>query len=330
MPLLFRNASFVSKDQLLFLHSTFSLSSYCDMNTFYFSQYRSYNKGIPSYLHGRPQGFVLHCLERWKIALGSDLSGITCQRKGLFSVMSFTNNLSKCYKVHFGNEHEMLKCSCYGWCKTGYLCKHFFAVFEKFPSWSFNALSPIYINSPFLNLDKTVIPLLKENTLRDSIHTKKQNEVVSNLEEPNEMNKSAVINLQSLPSQTRRKKTSAAIFRKYLKEVKDLSYLIENEDTLNEALDYLTNIRRLLEDAVPKDTTKAGYKRKSFSSFALPLRKKKDRNIGRHGETAQLSKKYRNVKVDLPKITRPNPIETETLILEDPLPQKKQQEVLSF
>ena len=73
------------------------------------------------------------------------------------------------------------------------------------------------------------------------------------------MNKSAVINLQSLPSQTRRKKTSAAIFRKYLKEVKDLSYLIENEDTLNEALDYLTNIRRLLEDAVPKDTTKAGY-----------------------------------------------------------------------
>ena len=134
------------------------------------------------------------------------------------------------------------------------------------------------------------------------------------------MNKSAVMNLQSLPSQTRRKKTSAAIFRKYLKEVKDLSYFIENEDTLNEALDYLTNIRRLLEDAVPKDTTKAGYKRKIFSSFALPLRKKKDRNIGRHGETAQLSKKYRNVKVDLPKITRPNPMETETVILEDPLP----------
>ena len=104
----------------------------------------------------------------------------------------------------------------------------------------------IYINSPFLKLDKTVIPLLKENTLPDSTHTKKQNEVVSNLEEPNELNKSAVINLQSLPSQARQKKTSAAIFREYLKEVKDLSYLVEYEDTLNEALDYLTNIRRLL------------------------------------------------------------------------------------
>ena len=231
----------------------------------------------------------------------------------------------------------MPKCSCYDWCKTGYLCKYFLAVFEKFPSWSFNALSPIYINSPFLNLDKTVIPLLKENTLTDSTYTKKQNEIVSNLEEPNEMDKSAVINLQSLPSQARRKKTSAAIFREYLKEVKDLSYLVENlVDTLNEALDYLINIRRLLQGAVPKESgiylepTKAGSKRKSFSSFALPLTKKKDRNIGRHGEAARLSKKYRNVKVDLRKITRPNPIETETVILEDPLPQKKQQEVLSF
>ena len=288
MPLLFRNASFVSKEQQLFLHPTFSLSSYCDVNTFYCSQYRSYNKGIPSYLHDRPREFVLHCLERRKIALGSDLSGITCQGKGLFSVVSFANNLSECYKVYFGNENEMPKCSCYDLCKTGYLCKHFFAVFEIFPSWSFNALSPIYINSPFLNLDKTVIPLLKENTLPDATHAKKQNEIVSNLEEPNEMNKSAAINLQSLPSQARWKTTSAAIFCEYLKEVKDLSYLVEDEDTHNEALDYLTNRRRLLQGVAPKERgislepTKAGSKRKSFSSFPLPLRKKKDRYIRRH------------------------------------------------
>ena len=96
MPLLFRNASFVSKEQLLFLYS---LSSYCDMNTFCCSQHRSYNKMIPSYLHDRPQEFVSHCLERRRVALGSDLSGITCQGKGLFWVVSFTNNLSECYKV---------------------------------------------------------------------------------------------------------------------------------------------------------------------------------------------------------------------------------------
>ena len=57
------------------------------------------------------------------------------------------------------------------------------------------------------------------------------------------------------------------------------------------------------------------------------MRKEKDRNIGQHGEAAQLTKKYRNVKNDLPKIARPNLIETETVLLEDPLPKKKQQEV---
>ena len=220
----------------------------------------------------------------------------------------------------------MPKCSYYDWGKTGYLCKHFFAVFEKFPSWSFYALSSIYIDSPFLNLDKTVIPLLKENTLPDATPAERQNETVSNLEEPNEINESTSINLQPLLSQARRKATTAAIFLEYLKEVGDLSYFVENEDTLCEALRYLTNIRRPLQGATPKESgislepTKVGSKRKSFSSFALPLTKKKDRNIGHHGEAAQLSKKYRNVKADLTKITRPNPIETETAILEDPLP----------
>ena len=112
--------------------------------------------------------------------------------------------------------------------------------------------------------------------------------------------------------------------------------MVENEDALNEALGYLTEIRRFLQGAAPKESgistkaIKAGSKRKSFSSFAFPLRKKKDRNIGRHGEAAQLSKIYRNVKVDLPKVTRPNRIETETVILEDLLPEKKQQEVFEL
>ena len=88
-------------------------------------------------------------------------------------------------------------------CANRLFVQTFFAAFEMFPSWSFNALSPIYINSPFLNLEKTVIPLLKENTLPDATPAKKQNEIVSSLEEPNEMNKSAAINLQSLPAQAK-------------------------------------------------------------------------------------------------------------------------------
>ena len=71
------------------------------------------------------------------------------------------------------------------------------------------------------------------------------NDITCNLEELDEINESIGINLQSLPSRARRKTTTAATFRKYLKEVKDLSYLVENEDTLGEALGYLTNVRIL-------------------------------------------------------------------------------------
>ena len=125
-----------------------------------------------------------------------------------------------------------------------------------------------------------MIPLLKDNALPDATPAEKQNETVSNLEEPNEINESTSVNLQPLPSQARR---TAAIFREYLKEVRDLSYLVKNEDTLCEALRYLTNIRRLLQGVTPKksgislESTKVGSKRKRFSSFAVPLRKKKDK-----------------------------------------------------
>ena len=114
--------------------------------------------------------------------------------------------------------------------------KHFFAVFEKYTSWSINALLSIYINSPFLNLGNTVIPLLKKTTIPDATPTKK---IVINLEEPDEINENTAINVQPLPSQDRWKATTAAIFRKYLKEVKDLSYLVKN---LGDALGYLQTL----------------------------------------------------------------------------------------
>ena len=56
-----------------------------------------------------PEEFVLDCLERRKIALGSNSLGITSHAKYLFSVVTFTNNLSECYKIYFGNEHETSK-----------------------------------------------------------------------------------------------------------------------------------------------------------------------------------------------------------------------------
>ena len=78
------------------------------------------------------------------------------------------------------------------------------------------------------------------------------NDITHNLEEPDEIKESIAINLQSLPSRARWKTTTAWIFRKYLKEVKNLSYLVENEDTVGEALGYLTNVRILWQMLLPK------------------------------------------------------------------------------
>ena len=106
-------------------------------------------------------------------------------------------------------------------------CKHFFEVFEKFPSWSFNALSSIYINSPFLNLDKTMVPLLKESAVPNATPTKKTKRYCQYLEEPDEISESTAIKFQHLPSQARRKKAIAAIFHEYLIDVywKPINYL---------------------------------------------------------------------------------------------------------
>ena len=150
------------------------------------------------------------------------------------------------------------------------------------------------------------------------------------MEEAYKISENTIINFQHLPSQARWKTATFEIIRESLKGVKDLSYLVENEDTADDALGYLTNIRRFLKGSVPQksgislEPTKSEPKRKSFSSFVLLLRKKKEKYWW-YGE-AQLSKKYGNVTIVLPKITRPNPIKTETVILEDPLPEEKQQE----
>ena len=43
-------------------------------------------------------------------------------------------------------------CTCSSWEKSYYPCKHFFALFLKFPNWSWDALSPIYAILPIFNL----------------------------------------------------------------------------------------------------------------------------------------------------------------------------------
>ena len=108
---------------------------------------------VPEYLRNRPRELVKHCVKKISFANSADLSAISIVKNGVFSVKSFENNESKRYMVSFGDDVNMPKCTCLDWESSCYPCKHFFAVFRKFHAWQWDALSPMYINSPFLTLD---------------------------------------------------------------------------------------------------------------------------------------------------------------------------------
>ena len=102
---------------------------------------------------------------------------------------------------------------------------------------------------------KTAIPLLKENILQDATPTKKKkkrNEIVSNLEEADKIYEKTAINFQPLPFQARWRTATVEIIRECFKEVKDLSYLVENGYIPDDALGYMTSIRRLLKGSAPQ------------------------------------------------------------------------------
>ena len=125
------------------------------------------------------------------------------------------------YEVHFGNENEMPKCSSFDWIKSDYLCKHFFAIFEKYPSWPFDTLSSLYRNSPFLNLDQDVIPLIEQ--LPEINENKSEGEMVGEILSGEILYNDSETISEPLPWKKKFKSTKPGFFRKILKDVKDHS-----------------------------------------------------------------------------------------------------------
>ena len=117
-----------------FKYLSFSVCSYFDVTIRYSNSYRRYNTDIPQFLCNRPQEFIKHCLLKISLAENIDLSGIINTGGGNFTIVSFPSNSKQRYELCFGDTCSMPKCSCNDWCRTGYLCKHFFAIFKKYPA----------------------------------------------------------------------------------------------------------------------------------------------------------------------------------------------------
>nr|XP_047137883.1 uncharacterized protein LOC124814333 [Hydra vulgaris] len=134
--------------------------SYTEKNFKMDSRYRRYAKIIPNFLINRPRALVKHCLQKISLAGSIDLSKVTMINHGVFSIKNNKEN----YQINFGNDRSMPNCTCPSWRSSCFPCKHFFAIFRKFPLWQWDALSELYLNSPFLTLDH------EENTLPDKIN----------------------------------------------------------------------------------------------------------------------------------------------------------------
>ena len=116
------------------------------------SEYRSYRNYVPEYLQGRPRSTILHCLERKTKALKYSLNdtAIVNSERGKFTVHS---SKSGSHSIDF----ETPSCTCPDWTQWHIPCKHFFAIFNLYPNWSWNKLPKEYLTSSYLSMDAEAI-----------------------------------------------------------------------------------------------------------------------------------------------------------------------------
>ena len=124
---------------------------YRSANIMFSSAYKLYDQSIPAYLKDRPHGIIKHCMKRLS-AGKSDFSERDIQkRENVFVVQSASSKQR--YQVNIGSTETFPQCSCDDYQKWYLPCKHFFAIFNCFPGFSWQSLPAYYRNSPYMILD---------------------------------------------------------------------------------------------------------------------------------------------------------------------------------
>ena len=276
------------------------------------SKYRKYDRNIPKYLLNRPAHFVKQCLIKISKAKQSDMSGVVMKSDGEFVVHSFQEKHEH-YNVRFGSNDEMPSCSCLDWSNSMYLCKHFFAIFLKFPdTWSWNAVSSLYRNSPFLTMDEDMAKDDSPSLTIDEDMAKDDKEE-NNPEELAEL-KECEPQTEMVALQCDEDETNAIIkhesiqyspmVRDVIGQLRNISYELSNEDS-KELYDSLRSIldktqdKRKREDSIPVLTNVLEYKTWQPKKYSrLSLNKKRKIGNARIGEKSEMMKKAKLISVE--------------------------------
>ena len=245
------------------------LFSYYELNIKSSQNYRRYNDKVPEYLHNRPKDMVSHSIEKITLAENIDATGIIMTGDGKFLVPSEMSSQEKRYEVWFGDDKKMPSCTCSNWHRSPYLCKHFFAVFKKFPIWNWNALSPVYRNSPFMTLDYFCNEM---NSNQGLLTNSSQQQTTTKAEQVTEGNdddrqQDDFDYATSIGPEKKLSRVVGPACRELLDDIRRMTFLIEDQhDVIHQLREHLRN----LHDEVHKALTRES---------GIPLRcEKKDEN----------------------------------------------------
>lgn len=282
------------------------------------SKYMRYSNDIEDWLKDRPRPMVKHCLAKMSLAEHLDLTGIRVLGSGKFSIRYYKDNVERNYRVEFGDENTMPNCSCMDWKSSCYPCKHFFAIFKKYPCWGWESMSALYRNSPFLNLDS--------DFQTDQEHLKATTETPTIDESCNDDIEDIEITDLPLPTKRKRRLINGETIRSLLNDFRSQSFLIENDDdVLEDTYIGLRNLLQALKETTLKESglpllpekktkieaPKKMVRKKEF--YDLPMLKKKSMFTKRVGEKKEKIVQASKVNVDGSKKKKGIIIETEVI-----------------
>ena len=224
---------------------------------------KAYNKEIPEFLHGRPHGFIKHCMQR--IYSSALFSKKDIQDLGNLKFQVKSDSMKQVYDIDLSSP----SCSCPDWKKFKCPCKHMFAVFEN-TSAEWSNLPINYRESSLYTADMDVEGM-------ECSTDQHENREVHDIDKDNSENhtESGITPANSVPptgSPTsgiteptgvtqlpqKRKigqnplKHVANITRATLQQLKELTYLSQDTDILNNVTKELKSLIAKLSATVPK------------------------------------------------------------------------------
>jgi hypothetical protein len=207
---------------------------------------KAYNKEIPEFLHGRPHGFIKHCMQRIHSAAIYSKKDILEDLGNLrFQVTSEST------KQHYFCNLTSPSCSCPDWKKFKCPCKHMFAVFEN-TSADWYSLPLNYRESSLYTADKDVEEMACDGDQPEDMEVDANNTIKM------VPSSSDNVNPAKLPQKRKRErdpaKHAANTTRATLQQLKELTYLSQDTDALNDVTKELKILVAKLSATIPKSS----------------------------------------------------------------------------